>query len=305
MKKFTLISLITAGVMFVLGWGLLITGGVMGGVSLIKEFVTGNVFSLLGDLHGILDGFSEEFIPEEVNIDYNAAYPILEGGGVTNLQVCGRDEVTDMKIYIMSGDLDVQNSGTDDFGVDWEGVGKFQYYVEDGTLYVISTENFGDTTVYVPEDMVYESCTLAAAAGDVFIEEMKAEEVSVYVGMSDVDIEMLETQNLILEAGKSDLQITEGNVGELTLTYDTSNIWYFGSISGNVEVTGSMGNLEMALWGDSDQYNYFIHSTLGSIDIPGYHVVGLTQNKNINNNAGKDMTITSSMGNIGLEFMDK
>lgn len=303
MKKFACISLITAAVMFVLGWGFLITGGVMGGVRLIKEFTVENIFSLWDGFSGIIKNLPEEFIPEEVNIDYNEEYPILQGGNVSNMQICGRDEVTDIKIYIMSGDLEIKNGGTDYFGVDWEGVGRFQYYVEDETLYVISTENFGDTTVYVPKDMTYESCTLAAAAGNVSIEEMKAEEIFMYIGMSDVGIDFLESDSFLLEIGKSSFEIASGDVGTCVMTYDTSDIGYYGSISGNVEVTGSMGNLELELLGDSDQYNYLIQSTMGSVDIPGYHVVGLTQNKMIDNSAGKDMTLTSSMGNIEVDFM--
>ncbi len=304
MKKFTMISLITAGVMFALGLGLFIIGGVSGGIKLIADFSVNGVESLLENIGGIVNIVPEDFIPEEVNVEYNEVYPISKGGNVSNMQICTRDEVTDVKICVMSGDLDIESTGgTDYFGVDWEGVGRFQYYVEDGTLYVISTENLGDTTLYVPEDMVCESYTLAAAAGNVDADVIRADEVFLYVGMSDVSIDMLEADSLTVEAGKCSLEIARGNVGECAMTYEAGDIGYSGSISGNVEVTGAMGNLEFELWGDSDQFNYFIHSTMGGVDMPGYHVVGWTHNKTIDNNAGKDMTITSSMGNIEVDFM--
>ncbi len=298
MKKFAKISLITAGVMFALGLGLFIGGSVTGGIKLIEDFSVDGAESLLR----IFGGIPENLIPEEVKAEYNEAYPILQGGSVNNMQICTRDEVTDVKICVMSGDLEIESvGGTDYFGVDWEGMGKFQYYVEDGTLYVIST--IGDTTVYVPEDIVCESYTLAAAAGNVDADVIKAEEASLYIGMSEVSIDTLEADSLTLEAGKCSFEIAKGNVGECSMTYDASDIGYSGSISGNVKVTGSMGNLEFKLCGDSDQFNYFINSTMGSVDMPGYHVVGLTQNKTVDNNAGKDMTLTSSMGNIEVDFM--
>lgn len=304
MKKFAMISLITAGVMFALGLGLFIGGGVTGGIKLIEDFSVNGVESLLEDVGGIINVVPEHLIPEEVKAEYNEAYPILQGGSVNNMQICTRDEVTDVKICIMSGDLEIESvGGTDYLGVDWEGMGRFQYYVEDGTLYVISTENFGDATVYVPEDMVCESYTIAAAASNVDAEVIKAEEVLFYIGMSEVSIDALEADSLTLEAGECSFEIAQGNVGECSMTYDASDIGYSGSISGNVVVTGSMGNLEFELWGDSDQFNYFINSTMGSVDMPGYHVVGLTQNKTVDNSAGKDMTITSSMGSIEVNFM--
>lgn len=300
MKKFAMISLITAGVMFALGLGLFIGGGVTGGIQLIADFSVNGAESLLR----IFGGIPENLIPEEVKAEYNEAYPILQGGSTNNMQICTRDEVTDVKICVMTGELEIKSTGgTDYFGVDWEGMGRFQYYVEDGTLYVISTENFGDTTIYVPEDMVCESYTIAAAGSNVDADVIKAEEVSLFIGMSEVSIDTLEADSLIMEAGKCSVEIAKGNVGECTMTYDTGDIDYSGSISGNVEVTGSMGNLEFELWGDSDQYNYFIHSTMGSVDMPGYHVVGLTQNKTVDNSAGKDMMITSSMGSIEVNFM--
>lgn len=304
MKKFAMISLITAGVMFALGLGLLTIGGVTGGIQLIADFSVNGVESLVEKFGGIVNVVPENFIPEEVKAEYNEAYPIIQGGSVNNMQICTRDEVTDVKICIMSGDLEIESvGGTDYFGVDWEGLGRFQYYVEDGTLYVISTENFGDTTVFVPEDMICESYTIAAAASNIDADVIKAEEVLFYIGMSEVSIDTLEADSLTMEAGKCNFEIEKGNVGECVMTYDTSDIGYSGSFSGNVEVTGSMGNLEFELWGDSDQYNYFIHSTMGSVDMPGYHVVGFTQNKTVDNNAGKDMTLTSSMGNIEVDFM--
>lgn len=303
MKKFAKISLITAAVMFVLGWGLLITGGVMGGVTLIKEFAVHGFSYLREGLFEIVESVPLDLIPEEVNINYNEAYPTIQGENVSNMQICGRDEVTDMKIYMMSGELSVKNCTTDDFGVDWEGVGKFQYYVEDGTLYVISTENFGNVTLYVPVDMNFESCTLAAAASNVDIDTIKAGDVSMYFGASEVSIDLLEADGFTLESGKSSFEIAKGTIGDCVIEYDTGDIGYSGSILGNAEVTGSMGNLEMELWGDSDQFNYFIHSSMGSVDMPGYDVVGWTQNKIIDNSAGKDMTINSSMGNIEINFM--
>ncbi len=304
MKKFAMISLITAGVMFALGLALFIGGSVTGGIKLMEDFSVNGVESLMENVVGIINVVPENLIPEEVKAEYNEAYPIVQGGSVNNMQICTRDEVTDVKICVMNGDLEIESiDGTDYFGVDWEGMGRFQYYVEDGTLYVMSTENFGDTTVYVPEDTICESYTIAAAAGNVDADVIKAEEVLFYIGMSEVSIDVLEADSLMLEAGECSFEIAGGNVGDCSMTYDASDIDYSGSISGNVEVTGSMGNLEFELLGDSDQYNYFIHSTMGSVDMPGYHVVGLTQNKNIDNNAGKDMTITSSMGSIEVNFM--
>lgn len=303
MKKFAKISLITAAAMFALGWILLISGGLMGGITLIKEFAVHGFSALREGLFEIVENVPIDFIPEEVNVDYNEAYPIMEGAAVSNMLVCGRDEVTDMKIYMMSGELSVKNCTADDFGVDWEGVGRFQYYVEDGILYVISTENFGDLTLYVPEDISFDSCTLAAAAGNIDIDEIKAREVSMYFGASEVNIDLLEADIFTLEAGKSSVDIAGGTVGECVMKYDAGNIGFTGSILGNAEVTGSMGNLELELHGDSEQFNYFISSSMGSIDMSGYDVVGWVQNKTIDNSAGKDMTINSSMGNIEIDFM--
>lgn len=302
MKKFSMISLITAGVLFALGLGLVIVGGVTGGVRLIVDSSVNGIFSLLDELGGIVNILPEDFIPEDVNVDYNEAYPIFQGGNVSNMQVCARDEVTDITICIMSGDFDIVSSGTDYFGVEWEGTGRFQYYVEDGTLYVLSTENIGDATVYVPEDMVCESYTLAVAAGNVDAEEIRAEEVSLYIGMSDVFIDTLEADSLTLEAGASRVEIWEGSVAGCAVNYNACDIEYNGTFSGDVEMTGSEGNLDLVLWGDSDQFNYFISSAMGNVDIPGYHVVGFAQNKTIDNGAGKDMTLTSSMGNIKIDF---
>ncbi|MDE6712985.1 MAG: DUF4097 domain-containing protein, partial [Lachnospiraceae bacterium] len=152
------------------------------------------------------------------------------------------------------------------------------------------------------EDLEIKTYQLSAAAGDVDVESIKAEETMLYLGACDMTVGQLETDNLKIETGACSLDILDGTVGNMDASYSASEITYQGHITGDADFRGSMGDLELTIYGDSDQFNYHINSALGNVDIPGCHVAGWSQNTTVNNSASKEMSITSSMGNVEVIF---
>lgn len=310
MKKFTIVSLITSAVMLFLGIIMVIIGVTAGGIRIIRSFIfdeTRTIFDHLNTGWNIVQqelgfGFSTGFMGDHFTVSYNDNYSVYTTGRYTDPLAVSANEVTDIEIYMTAGDLDVVESDADDIGIEWNGVGKFQYYVEDHTLYVISMDDLGDLTISLPEDLEIKTYQLSAAAGDVDVESIKAEETMLYLGACDMTVGHLETDNLKIETGACSLDILNGTVGNMDASYSASGITYQGHITGDADFRGSMGDLELTIYGDSDQFNYHINSALGNVDIPGCHVAGWSQNTTVNNSASKEMSITSSMGNVEVIF---
>lgn len=309
MKKFTIISLITSGVMLFLGIIMVIIGVTTGGIRIIRSFIfdeTRTIFDHLNTGWNIVRQEMSVRFPEgimdEFTVSYNEAYPVYTTGEFSTSRAVSANEVTDIEIYMTKGDLDIMESDEDEIGIEWGGVGRFQYYVEDQTLYVIAVDDLGELTIFLPEDLEIKTYRLAAAAGSINVESVKAEETSFYLGACDMTVGQLETDDLKMETGACNLDIMDGTVGNIDVVYSASEITYQGNITGDADITGSMGNLELTLYGDSDQFNYYINSQLGNVNIPGYHSAGWTQNAVVDNSASKDLSITSSMGNVEVIF---
>ncbi len=310
MKKFTVISMITSGIMLFLGAILIIIGVTAGGARIIRNFIFDGVGTVMDHLHigwevvqqelGVV--FPQGFLGDHFTVSYNEAYPVYTIGEFADLQAVSANEVTDIEVYMTAGDLDIMEGSADEIGIEWDGIGRFQYYVEDKTLYVISTEDFGELTISLPEDMEFKTYQLAAVAGNIDVESVKAEETRLYLGACDVTVGQMETDTLKMETGACNLDIIEGTVGNISTVYSASEITYQGDITGDADFTGSAGNLELTLSGDSDQFNYTVNSTLGNIDIPGCNIAGWTKNTSVNNNASKSMSIISSLGSVEVMF---
>lgn len=307
MKKFAIGTLITSGIMFVLGLVLLIIGISAGGTKLIWDSVANGANSLVeGMLHGI-NGLQEVY---EINshitmpsVSYNEAYPINGSGYISDFQIALSNEITGMEIYISGGDLDITTSDSDYFGLEREGWGNFQYYVEDGILYILSTDDFSDVNLYIPEGQYFDKYNLSAMASDVDIEApISADAAAMFCDGVDIDISRMEAESFDLIANGCDMDIADGCVTDCNLTYIAGDIGYNGTITGDVQVMGSAGELGLSLAGDSEQFNYQITSALSEIDIPGYHMVGLSYQKTIDNSASQNMMIAVNIGSVTLDF---
>lgn len=140
------------------------------------------------------------------------------------------------------------------------------------------------------------------AAGEVTINTpVRAEETIINLGACNAVIDTLETDSLEVESGACNLEIQKGSVSDCNINYSASEISYTGNITGDVELTGSMGNITLMLNGVSSQFDYDIKSSWGSIDIPGVNMVGWSQ-KTIDNNALQNMKINASMSNLMVEY---
>lgn len=310
MKKFAIGTLITSGIMFVLGLVLLIIGISAGGTKLIWDSVANGANSLVeGMLHGI-DGLQDVYLINGhlalPSVSYNEAYPINGSGEISDYQIALSDEITGMEIHISGGDLDILTSDSDYFGLERDGVGNFQYYVENGILYILSTEDFGDVNLYIPEGQFFDKYNLSAMASDVDIEaSINADAVAMFCDGVDIDIDRMEAESFDMIANGCEMDIADGYVTDCSLTYVAGDISYSGTITGDVQVMGSAGELEFSLTGDSDRFNYQITSALSEIDIPGHRMAGLSYQKTIDNSASQDMMIAVNVGSVTLDFMEK
>lgn len=299
MKKFAIGSLITAGVMMALGVILAIVGTAVGGKRIIEE----GAVNLLNKVSYVVDGsLGSTFCLDNMTVSFNEAYPVVDTGSISDFEIAVGSEITDVEIYMAKGNLEITESDTDQVGIERDGLGRFQYYVEDGTLYVLAATDCGDVSLYLPKEITYEQYKLVVAAGEVTINTpVRAEETIINLGACNAVIDTLETDNLEVESGACNLEIQKGSVSDCNINYSASEISYTGNIAGDVELTGSMGNITLMLNGVSSQFDYDIKSSWGSIDIPGVNMVGWSQ-KTIDNNALQNMKINASMSNLMVEY---
>lgn len=290
MKKFVLITSIVGGTAFVLGLILAIIGFSKGGIEL---FTKGRE---------LVSGYVEPYM---ISVEYNSDYPIVNGN-VNDMQVCSSGELEGVVLNLAVGEMSIEDSDTDYVGIVREGIGEFQYYIEEGILYVNATKDVGEVHIYLPKDLYLTTYNLTSGAGEVNIEnKIYATTANLIFGAGDIQIEHLEVEELSLEAGACNLEIADAAVGNLDFSLAAGNVEYTGNIYGNATVDSSMGNVVFSFDEGTEEFNYNVKCHMGNMDIPGFSVVGFSTEKEIDNGASHQMDIDSNMGNLVVQWLEE
>ena len=141
---------------------------------------------------------------------------------------------------------------------------------EDSTLKVEMEEwerfdnDAGSITIYVPKGMVFDSAELTVGAGSMGIENLRTRELDMEVGAGSIVADRIDAEELSLSCG--------------------------------------MGGVEMTAKGNEQDYNYDLDVGMGSIAIGGGEFGGMAIEKQVDNDAQKNMELECGMGSIKIYF---
>ena len=93
-----------------------------------------------------------------------------------------------------------------------------------------------------------------------------------------------------IEAGESEISVA---MGDAVLS---------GVFNGNMDLECSMGNLDVEIAGEEDDFNYSVEAAMGSAEIAGESYEGLAAEKEVDNGADKTINAEVSMGDIEISF---
>lgn len=326
MKGFMKWCTITALVLLLAGLVLAVAAGTARGRSTIEEVVEkvtgGRVRINLGSGPdwGITVGNDWFGSSNEVNyeiddqMDFDKDYEIRKGD-VEKQRLDGT--VENLKIRVGGCAFQVEDSGDDSFYVKTKNTKKFQAYIKDGTLHVISTAGSVkkwselsnvSVTLYVPAGYSYRKADLEMGAGSLAYPGLQADNASVSVGAGKIELQDARVEKLEVEVGAGQAEVKNMQVTELNVEVGMGEFVGSGAIDGDVDMECSMGNLELRVKGRQEDFNYEIEGAMGSISLKGasgsQDFSGLSSERSIDNGAGKKMEVSCSMGNITIDFQD-
>ena len=265
-------------------------GKVRLGLDDVKDwgFEVGNA---VGDaLHGGLERFGE--VPDydiDEKLNFHSGFEILTGNVKDSFSA---DKIRSLDVEAGACHLIFKDSYDDDFHIEADNVGKMQSYIEGGTLNIktVRKTTVGKKsctiTLYIPKDFRFKETDVEIGAGLLEFENLSADEISIEVGAGEVSNSgLLQVNELNLEVG----------MGSVILS---------AMCESDADIECAMGSIELELSGSETDYNYYIESAMGSVDIGSYSVSGLAGGRKIDNDAGCDINLECSMGSIEIGFMD-
>lgn len=273
MKKFMKVCGIMALIFLMLGIVLAVAAGTAKGrtkINQVLETVTGgrvtvNFDSLVGWGLQFRDNVSDS-LPE---LDYdiseagsmNPDYSVMSGDID---KFCLGEDVKRLEVEAGGCRFIMRASGDSSFYAEASAVGKFQAYLENGTLYVRATTssrqwnswNNVKVTLYVPEGYHYEDVNIDLGAGTMEFEGLDADKVSLGVGAGQITATGVKTADLMTGIGAGRIELRDVDAGNMKVEVGMGEISAEGNISGSVDVNCAMGNVEMRLEGSQKDFNY-------------------------------------------------
>ena len=116
--------------------------------------------------------------------------------------------------------------------------------------------------------------------------------------------EQLELEELSVEVGAGDIDIKEGllTTAYASFDVDAGNLDFAGEVKGDLDADCNVGNMELKLTGEQQDYNYSLSCGVGSIKAGDISVAGLGRDDEIDNDADYDMDINCDVGNVDVIF---
>lgn len=315
MKKFVKISLMTAGI-------LLIVGFVFGSVSALA--CGGNVFRIIRE-EDELDDKIESFVDAVGKSFYystDGRWGYLKGDDSSQeLQSAAEihkqivvDDISNIELVLGAGTFVIKEKGYSDGVVDiWiTGNGRYDYYVKGNTFYVegfkgISWSEYNDINenrieIWVPQGIIFDKLEAETGAGMMEISNIKVNKLDAELGAAVLYLNDTDIEKLSVEVGAGQMEASNIRTKDAEISVGVGECIYGGTIAGKLDAECSMGNMEFYLTGSETDHNYEIECGAGNIEIGSFSVSALASEKTINNNAASKFDIECSMGNITITF---
>ncbi len=226
---------------------------------------------------------------------------------------CPGENIRRLDIELGGCRLETRDSEDGAIYLETAGVQKFQGYAEDGTLYikasagaVVNWREMGSNwiTLYLPDGYTFEEVEAEVGAGSLDFVDLNAAEVSLHAGAGSILAQHGEIGELKISVGVGAVEIYSMKIRELEAEVGMGAFVLDADILDHADVECSMGNVEMTLAGRETDFDYHLEGSMGNIDLGSESMYRLNQERDISNNASKQMDIECFMGNITISFTE-
>lgn len=313
MKKFAKISLITAGVLFVIGCLLAFISVIVGGRSIVRtikeqDYLEEKMNTLAEKLEAVVyyaTGRNHFVVLDEENrIDTSSG----ENGQID------MSSIRNMELELGAGTFIIEEKEEADGKIDIaaSGIGRCNYYVEGDTFHVegfhgLKWLNLPDVSenrveIRVPQGSSFENVTVETGAGILEISDITVDKFEVQGGAGQFKLSDMMIGKLDAQCGAGQMEAYHVQTADAELSVGAGECIFEGAIEGNLDAECGMGNMEITLSGKETDHNYEIECAAGNVNVGSFSVSAMAAEKVINNNAASNFDIECGMGNITFIF---
>ena len=157
-------------------------------------------------------------------------------------------------------------------------------------------------TLYIPENIVFDSIKLTTGAAKLDACALYANNVAFRLGAGDVSIDYLSAAKQIdVEGGAGVIHIADGSLNNLELEMGVGALDLTAALLGDNDLTLGVGEANITLIGSKEDYRLGIEKGLGRITVDGKKIEDFGSSGNGTNS----VEIEGGIGSINLRFEDQ
>lgn len=338
MKKFTKGCLITALVLFIVGFAFYGIFGLLGGFRQL-ESRQGHVFHFWGhDIRLAYSGFGLWYLMDADDSWWEEEWPevmtdaVRIGAGETEETGYHASDIRSIDIEFGGSNLIIQESEDDYVRIARDSDARaVKYQLKNGTFRLYSERGVrwwnggsrGTVYLYLPRGMNLDSIDLETGAGTLecialaadeidvetdagvaMIDGLYGDEIDVSANAGKVEIYEMTAKNVCADTGAGSLTVQNLTTEDIELTASAGSLDVEGKIGRNADIECGVGSVSMTLQGAETDYDYQLECSMGEIDINGTEYTGIAKERDIRNGGKGVLDIECSMGSVVIRFTD-
>lgn len=287
------------GVCLAVGGGLLIAGLALGGTLVDATVTLGNDESFIGDFmdHGLLrfGGSNAKEVDETESAD--------------KLTVPATD-ISKLDIKLRGCDLRILSSDDDQIHVEVDSdEGKnVSLKQDDDTLTIsdahknIANVKAASVSIRIPESHAFDEVSIRLAAGDMEIDRLTADEISIQGGTGQLHVGTLTAkQELDAGIGAGEFRIEEAVLGETSIKCGIGTLEIAScTLNGDADINGGVGEVNVGIASEKDDFNYELKCGLGELEVFGDSYTSLGKGREIDNGASDTISLECGVGSVSV-----
>lgn len=162
-----------------------------------------------------------------------------------------------------------------------------------------SGNNEGNIIVYIPQNLEFDEVKIDAGAGKITIESLNTKKLKFELGAGETEINNLNvTRNCEIDGGAGNINILSGGINNLDLDMGIGEVNLTAMLEGRNDINAGIGNLNIMLQGNKDEYEIKTKKGLGSVEIDGREM----EDNQVFGDGENYIEIDGGMGNIKVDF---
>lgn len=255
----------------------------------LAVFIIGNICMLIFSGIALITGFDASSNSEKLK-EFNKTYQ--------NIEIIDID-IASSNIEIKSGNEFKIEADTKNELTCKEVNGKLK--VEEDNNWFINSNLSGNIVIYIPEGIILRELDLDTGAGEIKVENIKAEKFDLDQGAGLLKIINSKFDKIDIDGGAGKIEVDSSELNNLDLDCGAGKVEIESKITGNSKISAGVGEINLSLIGNKEDYQITAEKGIGSIRIENQEcssntVYGTGDNK---------IKIEGGIGSIIIEYKNQ